>query len=181
MISEDKKNKLLSIIFYTLIAAYSYLVLTIGSGTDIFFWSYEEFIFGTLISIILASVTYWLIPIKITGKLLNPFFYLGLILYFIGPFFIALLIANVEVMYRIITGKIKPAIVQVDPEIQDEMGVYLLANSITLSPGTLTIGVDPEKRKLFIHCLYWNKSKEYSAVPKDVAGFLHYFLIKLFR
>jgi multicomponent Na+:H+ antiporter subunit E len=181
MTSEDKKNKLLAIIFYTLIAAYSYLVLTIGSGTDILFWSYEEFIFGTLISIILASVTYWLIPIKITGRLLNPFFYLGLILYFIGPFFIALLIANVEVMYRIITGKIKPAIVKVDPQIQDEMGVYLLANSITLSPGTLTIGVDPEKRKLFIHCLYWDKSKEYSAVPRDVAGFLHYFLKKLFR
>jgi len=84
-------------------------------------------------------------------------------------------------MYRIISGKIKPAIVKVDPEIQDEMGVYLLVNSITLSPGTLTIGTDPEKRKLFIHCLYWNKSKDYAAVPKDVAGFLHYFLKKLFR
>ncbi len=181
MVSEDKKNKLYAILFYTMVAAYPYLILTIGSGNDILFWSYEEFIFGTIISIVLASVTYWLIPIKVTGKLLNPFFYLGLIVYFVGPFFIALLIANVEVMYRIITGKIKPAIVKVDPEIQDEMGVYVLVNSITLSPGTLTIGVDPEKRKLFIHCLYWNKSKEYSAVPKDVAGFLHYFLKKLFR
>ncbi|MCX8122608.1 MAG: Na+/H+ antiporter subunit E [Spirochaetes bacterium] len=176
----ENKDKLLAVLFYTLVAAYSYLVLTVGSGNDILFWSYEELIFGIVISIILASVTYWLIPIKITGKLLNPFFYVGIVLYFIGPFFVALLIANLEVLYRIITGKIKPAIVKVDPEINDEMGVYLLANSITLSPGTLTIGVDPEKRKLFIHCLYWDKAKEYSAVPKDVAGFLHYFLKKLF-
>ncbi len=176
----ESKNKISAIVFYTLVAAYSYLVLTIGSGNDILFWSYEELIFGIAISIILATVTYWLIPIKITGKLLNPFFYMGLVLYFIGPFFVALLIANLEVLYRIITGKIKPAIVKVDPEINDEMGVYLLANSITLSPGTLTIGVDPEKRKLFIHCLYWDKGKEYTAVPKDVAGFLHYFLKKLF-
>lgn len=176
----ENKNKLSAIVFYTLVAAYSYLILTVGSGNDVLFWSYEELIFGIAISIILATVTYWLIPIKITGKLLNPFFYMGLVFYFIGPFFIALLIANLEVLYRIITGKIKPAIVKVDPEINDEMGVYLLANSITLSPGTLTIGVDPEKRKLFIHCLYWNKGREYTAVPKDVAGFLHYFLKKLF-
>lgn len=176
----ENKNKLSAIVFYTLVAAYSYLILTVGSGNDVLFWSYEELIFGIAISIILATVSYWLIPIKITGKLLNPFFYMGLVLYFIGPFFIALLIANLEVLYRIITGKIKPAIVKVDPEINDEMGVYLLANSITLSPGTLTIGVDPEKRKLFIHCLYWDKGKGYTAVPKDVAGFLHYFLKKLF-
>ncbi len=180
-VSKEFQYKLWAIAFYSFVAAYSYLVLTVGSGNDILFWSYEEFIFGISISIILASLTFWLIPIKVTAALLNPLLYIGLILYFVGPFFLSLLIANIEVMYRIITGKIKPAIVEVDPEMDDELGIYLLANSITLSPGTLTAGYDPDRKKFFIHCLYWVKEKGYKATPKDVSGFQHYFLKKLFK
>jgi hypothetical protein len=97
-VSKEFQYKLWAIAFYSFVAAYSYLVLTVGSGNDILFWSYEEFIFGISISIILASLTFWLIPIKVTSALLNPLLYIGLILYFVGPFFISLIIENIEVM-----------------------------------------------------------------------------------
>ena len=49
---------------------------------------------------------------------------------------------------------ISPALVRVPDETRSDLGSVIYANSITLTPGTVTIGIDPEKRELLVHCLH---------------------------
>jgi len=59
--------------------------------------------------------------------------------------------ANIDVLYRVLHRDlpINPGIVRVKTELKTEMGKAFLANSITLTPGTLT--VDIVGQTLYIH------------------------------
>ena len=61
--------------------------------------------------------------------------------------------ANVDVACRVLTGRIRPGIVRVRSGMQSDLGVLMLSNSITLTPGTLTVGVDEETNDLFVHMI----------------------------
>ena len=71
--------------------------------------------------------------------------------YFFGPFLWALIKANIDVALRIITGRVKPGIVKVKSGLQSGLAQTLLADSITLTPGTMTVDVDPDNGDLFVH------------------------------
>lgn len=47
--------------------------------------------------------------------------------------------AGFEAVYRMFTGRINIGIVDITTELQDEFMIILLANSITLTPGTVTL------------------------------------------
>jgi multicomponent Na+:H+ antiporter subunit E len=59
--------------------------------------------------------------------------------------------ANLDVAYRVITMNIRPGIIRVHTGLNTDLGIFMLANSITLTPGTLTVGIDEETNDLFIH------------------------------
>jgi multicomponent Na+:H+ antiporter subunit E len=61
-------------------------------------------------------------------------------------------LASLDVIYRVITMDIKPEIVMIKSKIKSDMGILLLANSITLTPGTIT--VDIEGDYIYVHWLY---------------------------
>jgi len=141
----------------TIVCFIIYLLLTTGSGTDVLgLWSYIEMLFGLLLSFIVGYAARTLF-IKDNFRMLNPvrwFLFLG---YLIGPFFVALAKANLDVAYRVITGKINPGIVKISPGIQTDLGITLLANSITLTPGTLSVDIDEETNDLYIHWINVDK------------------------
>lgn len=58
--------------------------------------------------------------------------------------------ANFDVAYRVITGKINPGIVKMSPGLKTDTALTFLANSITLTPGTLSVDTDDEKN-LYVH------------------------------
>ena len=66
-------------------------------------------------------------------------------------FFHALVRANLDVARRVLSPHlpIRPEIVTVNTRLTSNLGILLLANSITLTPGTLTI--DVEAQTLHIH------------------------------
>ena len=74
--------------------------------------------------------------------------------YLFGPFAVALFKANIDVATRVLTGNIKPGIVKVPSHQEGDGALTLLANSITLTPGTLTVDVDEESRSLYVHWIY---------------------------
>ncbi len=140
---------MLAIIGTALAAALFYLVLTVGSG-NIGLWSAEEIILSLIVGILVGIFT---------GKL---FFknddYRGLSPRRIGLFFVYLFVllwemvkANIDVATRVITGKINPGIIRIKPGLKTDMGITMLANSITLTPGTLTVDIDKKTNDLFIH------------------------------
>jgi len=62
-----------------------------------------------------------------------------------------IVIANLDVAYRVIHPKmpIKPGIVIIKTELKQDLAKMILANSITLTPGTFTL--DIEEDRLLIH------------------------------
>ncbi len=72
--------------------------------------------------------------------------------------------ANIDVAYRVIHPDmpINPGIVKVKTSLKSETGLTFLANSITLTPGTLTVDIDKENGSLYVH---WIDVKN-----KDVKG-----------
>lgn len=63
--------------------------------------------------------------------------------------------ANVHVAMIVLDPScpIKPGIVKIRTALTKDTAVTILTNSITLTPGTLTVDIDPEAGELYIHCI----------------------------
>jgi multicomponent Na+:H+ antiporter subunit E len=74
-------------------------------------------------------------------------------LYYIPVFLWECLKANMDVAYRILHPDlpIKPGIVKINTALKTDVALTFLANSITLTPGTMSVEVDKEKGVLYIH------------------------------
>jgi len=67
------------------------------------------------------------------------------IAYFIVLVF-EILKATVDVASRTVTGKVEPVVVEIQTELKRPVSQTILANSITLTPGTLSIDLDSENQ-----------------------------------
>ncbi|HDD65063.1 MAG TPA: Na+/H+ antiporter subunit E [Firmicutes bacterium] len=65
------------------------------------------------------------------------------------------IVANLDIAYRVLHPglPIKPGIVKVKTNLKSKAGITVLANSITLTPGTMSVEVEPEGY-LYIHWIY---------------------------
>ena len=133
----------------TAVVAYvAYLLLTIGSGTVVL-WSTAELILGAVLAVVVGAV--W--GNRFIGKnlrMVNPVRWFTFLVY-LFPFFFAMAKANFDVAYRVITGRINPAIVKINPNLKNDLSLTILATSITLTPGTLSVDVNPETNELYVH------------------------------
>lgn len=77
---------------------------------------------------------------------------------FIIYFIYELILANLKVAYDVITPRhrMNPAIIAVPLDLKSETGITMLANVITLTPGTLSLDVSSDKRILYVHAAYVN-------------------------
>lgn len=66
-----------------------------------------------------------------------------------------IVLANFDVAYRVLHPKmpIDPRIIEFETTLRSDFALTTLANSITLTPGTITIIVEPEKGKFLVHAL----------------------------
>jgi multicomponent Na+:H+ antiporter subunit E len=126
-----------------------YLVLTMETG-NLLFWSGEEIVAGALLSILAGIAGRKLLFKNEDYRMLNPVRWLYFIVY-LGPFLFAMAKANVDVAYRVITGRINPGIVEISPHLKTDLAITMLANSITLTPGTLSVEIDEKTNNLYIH------------------------------
>ena len=74
-------------------------------------------------------------------------------LYYIPLFIWECIKANIDVAYRVGHPDlpINPGIVKVKTTLKSDTGLTFLANSITLTPGTMSVDIDPENGFLYIH------------------------------
>ena len=66
-----------------------------------------------------------------------------------------ILLANFDVAYRVLHPKmpIDPSIIEFDTSLRSDLAIVTLANSITLTPGTITINIDQEKGRFLVHAI----------------------------
>jgi len=77
------------------------------------------------------------------------------LLRFIGLLLHDILTANLTVAWLILRGsrRVAPGFVVVPLDLRSDLGISLLANTISLTPGTVSAWLDPERRNLVVHGL----------------------------
>jgi multicomponent Na+:H+ antiporter subunit E len=117
--------------------------------------------------------------IKPVWKMLEPQRYFWFILYLI-IFVWECIKANFDVAYRVLhpAMPIKPGIVKVKLSLKTNIAKTILANSITMTPGT--ISVDLIDDTLYVHWIYVSSTdpKEYS---RKVAGRFEKYIRRIFE
>lgn len=85
------------------------------------------------------------------------------IIAFIIYFLYAVIVANIEVAYEVMTPNlnVKPGIIRIPLDVKTNVEISLLANLITLTPGTLSIDVSDDKKALYVHSMYVNDKEKF--------------------
>ena len=85
------------------------------------------------------------------------------IIAFVFFFFYELILANLQVAYDVITPKfyMKPGIVSVPLDAKTDIEITLLANLISLTPGTLSLDVSDDKKVLYVHAMYVSDKEKF--------------------
>lgn len=91
--------------------------------------------------------------IKRPHLLKHPLRYWYFIVYYLPVFLWECLKANIDVAYRILHPAlpINPGIVKVKTSLKTDTSLTFLANSVTLTPGTMTVDIDKDNGILYIH------------------------------
>jgi len=133
-----------------ILALLLYLLLAAGSGS-ILLWSPSELVAGVALSLLAAAVARNFICRSDSYRMANPLRLLLIPVYLLGPFLLEVTKANLDVAYRVITGNIRPGIIRVQSGLKTDLGIFMLANSITLTPGTITVDIDEKSHDLYVH------------------------------
>ncbi len=144
-------------------------------------WTLEAqvVIAGLAASIVVALLFHEILP-KEHHIFVSPMRIFWLLVY-IPVFFYYVIIANLDVVYRALHPKmpINPGIVKIKTDLKTESGITALANSITLTPCTLTVDLTDDGF-LYIHWINV-KSTETEEATKHIAQRFEWFLKKIFE
>ncbi len=142
---------------------------------------WEHIIIGVIVAFLVAVITGDLF-VKRPHTLTNPLRYWYFIVYYLQVFLWECFKANLDVAYRVSHPQlpITPGIVKVKTKLKSDTGITFLANSITLTPGTLSVDIDKEKGVLYIH---WINVKEtdVEAATKSIVARFERILTKIFE
>ena len=109
----------------------------------------QEVVAGAVLALLVAGLGYKSFTRRGLG-IFSPRRLVHLLIY-VPIFFWEMLKANFDVAYRVVHPRmpIRPGIVAIKTQLTSDIGKLFLANSITLTPGTLTMEIEGEY--LFIH------------------------------
>ena len=144
-------------------------------------WSfdYQILIAGVVASAVVAILFHEMLP-KEHHVLISPTRVFWVLVY-IPVFFYYMIKANFDVVYRALHPKmpINPGIVKIKTNLKSDSGITALANSITLTPGTLTVDLTDDGY-LYVHWINV-KSDDVEEATKHIAQRFEWFLKKIFE
>lgn len=138
----------------------------------------EEVMAGVLVSLGVVAVAGAHLHL-LDGVVLSTALPMG-VLRFLGAFAVALLRANLDVARRVLSPSlpIRPAVVEIRTGLESDLGRLILANSVTLTPGTLT--VDVEADRMLVHWIDCPPGTDPEGATRAIAsrfeGYLREFL-----
>ena len=121
-------------------------------------WSFavQELAAGAVVSLAVALFSARFFIHEKAGWLFNPAKFFSMLGYWLGVFPVELVKANVDMAKRCFGGckNINPGIVKVPVGLKSDYGQAALANSITLTPGTITMDVAEEDGQTYYY-IHW--------------------------
>lgn len=129
----------------------------------------QEIVLGIAAAIIIAAATGGVFTGNLL-RLLKPSRFIAL-LNFVLYFLLQMTRANIDVFLRIIRPRIsvRPGIVRAEVPLSSARARIIVANSITLTPGTLT--VDLQDRVIYVHWISLPHGDVHAKTQKMVDGF----------
>lgn len=90
--------------------------------------------------------------------------------------------ANIDVAYRVLHPglPINPGIVKVKTKLRSDAALTFLANSITLTPGTMSVDIDQDNGILYIHWITV-RDTDIQAASERIVGRFEPMLAKIFE
>jgi multicomponent Na+:H+ antiporter subunit E len=156
--------------FYWIVGFAVWLLLT---------WTlhYQELVAGVAVSFLTAAVFGGYLPFE-PLKLVSPRRWFWVLVY-IPVFAYMCLKSNIDVALRVLSPglQIKPGIVKIRTGLKSEAARVFLANSITLTPGTMTVELQDDA--LYIHWIEVG-SDDPQAAARAIIGPFEYFLHRIF-
>jgi multicomponent Na+:H+ antiporter subunit E len=128
----------------------------------------EELFAGTLVALVAVLAAgdrlAMLAGVRLTP--LAPFHLLN----YLGYFLVQLVLSNLDMARRILTPALplNPGLVEVRTDLKSELARMLLANSITLTPGTLTVDVIGDR--LLVHWIDCTPGTDLESATRAIAA-----------
>ena len=116
----------------------------------------QELAAGAVVSLAVALFSARFFIHEKAGWLFNPVKFFNLLGYWLFTFPVELVKANVDMAKRCFTGctDINPGIVKVPVDLKSDYGQAALANSITLTPGTITMDIAEQDGQTWYY-IHW--------------------------
>jgi len=75
---------------------------------------------------------------------------------FLVFYLVKLISANLQIAYDILTPRMhtSPGFIRIPLHIRSDTGLLLFSNLLSMTPGTLTMDIDSERRSILVHVLY---------------------------
>lgn len=95
--------------------------------------------------------------------------FVALLIYFLYQ----LVLANIQVLKLLFVPneRIYPAIVEVPLDLPSDFSIYVLSSMITLTPGTLSLEVSSDRKRLWVHVIHTDSPQ--ASVDEILTGFHH--------
>lgn len=107
-------------------------------------------VLGSLLAVLIPrlSAAFWPEQVRIRRPVL--------LLRFVGIVLWDILVANVIVARRILgpVDALQPGFMRIPLDVQSPLAISLLANTISLTPGTVSCDLSPDRRFLLVHALH---------------------------
>jgi len=78
------------------------------------------------------------------------------VLRLVGYFVYELIVSNFKVLWEVVTPRhiSRPGIIGIDLAARTDLEIMLVANMISLTPGTLSLDLSPDRRVLYVHFMF---------------------------
>jgi len=87
------------------------------------------------------------------------------LLFFLKELLFASLFVTASILRRSID--LRPGVIAVPLDLKTDVGITLLSNLITLTPGTLTLDVSDDRRTLYVHTIDFEDAESFRQEIKD--------------
>jgi multicomponent Na+:H+ antiporter subunit E len=143
-----------------------------------FNWTWPNYVLGLTVSVI-TVLLFGKYFVEDVEKLFQPKRYFWFFAYLI-IFSFECLKANLDVAYRVlhVDLPIKPGIVKVKTRLKTAIAKTTLANSITMTPGTITVDIIDDT--LYVHWIYVN-TKDPVKYTEKISGRFERYIKKIFE
>ncbi len=92
-----------------------------------------------------------------------------------------LLVSSLRVLYDVMTPSVfaRPGIVAVPLKAETDLEILMVANLVTLTPGTLSLDVSEDRKTLYVHCMFLDEGPD--AIREQVESGLERYVLEALR